>query len=136
MGNRALLLAGGVILAATLPAAAADTSLVAHLLGATAHTKSDAFAEAQFSYDPESKKLDYYVNYDGVAPIKVDIHGSANGNENGPSLLSLPPSESPISGTATLSAGEADMLLAGRTYIDIHSQAFPEGEISGRIARQ
>lgn len=132
MKKRLPLLAASMLVAA-FPAQAADVSLVAHLLGATAHTKSDAFAEGQFTYDPESRKLDYYVNYDGVAPVKVDIHGP---DKERSAPVSLPVSESPISGTMTLSAGQADMLLAGRAMIDIHSQAYPDGEISGLIVKQ
>jgi hypothetical protein len=109
--------------------------LVAHLLGSTAHSGSDAFAEAEFTYDSSSRALEYYVNYDGVAPAKVDIHGPAAGGENAPALVTFHLSESPISGTVTLTQEQAAELLAGKTYLDIHSSTYPDGEIRGQITK-
>lgn len=125
----------GFLLATLSAANAASISLVAHLLGSTARSGSDAFAEAQFTYDSTSRALDYYVNYDGVAPAKMDIHGPAGVGENAPGLVTLPLSESPISGTVTLTGEQAAELLAGKTYLDIHSKAYPDGEIRGQIVK-
>jgi hypothetical protein len=130
-----ILLAVGFLLAAISAANAESISLVAHLLGSTAHSGSDAFAEAQFTYDSNSHALEYYVNYDGVAPAKVDIHGPAGAGETAPAIVTFPLSESPISGTVTLTGGQATELLAGKTYLDIHSKTYPDGEIRGQITR-
>jgi len=121
------------------PAAHADNiSLVAHLLGSSAvpATESDAFAEAQFAFDTGSHELQYYVNYDGVTPAKVDLHGPAGAKDKANAVLSIPPSDSPISGTIKLTPEQNDILMAGKMYIDIHSQKYPDGEIRGQIARQ
>jgi CHRD domain len=125
----------GFLLGLISAANAESTSLVAHLLGGTAHSASDAFAEAQFTYDSSSRALDYYVNYDGVAPSKMDIHGPAGAGENAPALVTLSLSESPISGTVTLTPEQAAELLAGKTYLDIHSKTYPDGEIRGQITK-
>ena len=113
-------------------------SLVAHLLGSgeVPVTQSDAFAEAQFTYDSAARELQYYVNYDGVAPAKVDIHGPAGKEEKAGAILDIPLSESPISGSVKLSAEQAGQLLAGKMYLDIHSQKYPDGEIRGQIVKQ
>lgn len=128
----------GFTLAAISVAHAENISLVAHLLGASEvpATQSDAFAEAQFTYDSAAHELQYYVNYDGVAPVKVDIHGPAGKGENAVSVANIPLSESPVSGTLPLTPEQADELLAGKMYLDIHSQKYPDGEIRGQIARQ
>jgi len=119
-------------------AQAASVSFVAHLLGSgmVPATESDAFAEAQFSYDGALHELQYYINYDGVAPAKVDLHGPAGAGEKAAPLLDIPLSESPISGTAKLTPGQESELLAGKMYLDIHSQKYPDGEIRGQIVRQ
>ncbi|HEY5083608.1 MAG TPA: CHRD domain-containing protein [Rhizomicrobium sp.] len=121
------------------PAAQAESiSLVAHLLGSSEvpATQSDAFAEAQFTYDSASRALQYYLNYDGVAPAKVDLHGPAAANEKASAVLNVPLSDSPISGTVQLTPDQGQQLLAGKMYLDIHSQKYPDGEIRGQIVKQ
>jgi len=119
-------------------ARAESVSLVAHLLGSSEvpGTQSDAFAEAQFTYDSSSRALEYYVNYDGVTPAKVDIHGPAAANENAPAVLNMQLSESPVGGTVQLTLAQGQQLLAGKMYLDIHSQKYPDGEIRGQIVKQ
>lgn len=120
-------------------AAQAETiSLAAHLLGSTEvpATPSDAFAEAQFTYDGALHELQYYVNYDGIAPAKADLHGPALAGDQAASLADLPLSESPLSGSVKLTAEQEAELLAGKMYLDIHSQKYPGGEIRGQIVRQ
>lgn len=123
----------------TVSAAQAETvSLVAHLLGSTMvpATQSDAFAEGEFTYDTATRALQYYVNYDGVAPAKVDLHGPAAAGEKAAPMVDIPLSASPISGTVALTAEQGAQLLAGKTYLDIHSQKYPDGEIRGQIVKQ
>jgi hypothetical protein len=43
--------------------------------------------------------------------------------------------ESPISGTATLTEGQAAALMAGQTYVNIHTDANKSGEIRGQIEK-
>ena len=99
-------------------------------------TQSDAFAEGQFTYDSSTRALQYYVNYDGVAPAKVDLHGPAGAAEKAASVVNIPLSGSPISGTVNLTTEQGAQLLAGKMYLDIHSQTYPDGEIRGQIVRQ
>jgi hypothetical protein len=51
-------------------------------------------------------------------------------------VLNLPLSDSPISGTVQLTPDQGQQLLAGKMYLDIHSQKYPDGEIRGQIVRQ
>lgn len=134
----AFLAVGAIFLGGISASYAQNISLVAHLLGSSAvpPTESDAFAEAQFTYDGNSRALGYYVNYDGVAPLKVDLHGPGGAKENAAAIVNIPVSESPITGTVTLTAAQGADLLAGKMYLDIHSRAYPDGEIRGQIVRQ
>jgi hypothetical protein len=129
-------LAGFLLLAAS-GARADSVSLVAHLLGGgnVPANKSDAFGEAQFMYDTSTRQLDYYVTYDGVAPSKIDIHGPAGAGENGGMTANFPLLESPVTGKVTLTPDQGAALLAGRMYVDIHSQAYANGEIRGQIGK-
>jgi len=137
--NRASFVLAGFLFVAAIPGAeAATVSLVAHLLGSSMvpATQSDAFAEAQFDYDSASHALQYYVNYDGIAPAKMDLHSPGTAREKAASVLDIPLSESPISGTVKLTPGQESELLAGKMYLDIHSQKYPDGEIRGQIVKQ
>jgi hypothetical protein len=134
-------MAGAILLAApffaALPARADTVVMAAHLFGSgnVPVTKSDAFGEAQFSYDTATRRLDYFVSYDGLVPTKIDLHGPAGATETVPALIGLPVTESPLNGQITLTPEQASALLAGRLYIDIHSKAFADGEIRGQIQK-
>lgn len=127
----------GALIGASSAAQAETVSLVAHLLGSTEvpATQSDAFAEAQFTYDSATHELQYYVNYDGIAPARIDLHGPAAAGEKAASAIDLPLSDSPVSGTLKLTAEQEAELLVGKLYLDIHSQKYPDGEIRGQIVR-
>jgi hypothetical protein len=128
----------GLLLVGASSARADSVSLGAHLLGANnvPATKSEAYGEAQFTYDAATRQLDYYVVYDGVAPSKVDLHGPAGASENAAMIANFPVSESPLTGKVTLTPEQGAALTAGRIYVDIHSQAFAGGEIRGQVAKQ
>ena len=110
---------------------------MAHLLGGgnVPANKSDAFGEGQFTYDTATRQLEYYVTYDGITPSKVDIHGPASLAESGAMVANFPLSENPLTGKVTLTPDQGAALLAGHIYVDIHSQAFANGEIRGQIGK-
>jgi hypothetical protein len=136
---RMTIVSTGLFLLAAVSTGQAETvSLTAHLLGgyAVPQNKSDAFGEGQFSYNSQTGQLEYYLTYDGAAPTKIDLHGPAKATENAASVLTFPVSESPVSGTVTLTKPQADNLLAGTMYVDMHSAAYADGEIRGQIRKQ
>jgi hypothetical protein len=136
---RPIFLLAGILLAASVAGVRAESiSLRALLVGGSnvPKTTSEGFGEGQFTYDSATRRLEYYVSYDGVAPTKIDLHGPAGPAETAGALLAIPVSGSPISGAATLSPEQADLLLAGKLYIDMHSQAYAGGEVRGQIQKQ
>ena len=130
-------LAGALVLAVISAADAQTASLAAHLFGNSVvpQTKSDAYGEAQFTYDSETRQLDYYVTYDGAAPTRIDLHGPAAPGENAGAVAVFSVSESPVTGKVTLTPEQANVLLAGKMYVDLHSQAYANGEIRGQIQK-
>lgn len=126
------------LLTAITTAQAGPVSLTAQLLGsnATPQNKSDAFGEGQFTYDAETGKLDYYLTYDGATPTRIDLHGPARAGENAAPILAIPVSPSPVSGSLALTKAQADNLLTGTLYVDMHSAAYADGEIRGQIKKQ
>ena len=138
-GNTRLtvILAGSLLALGLSPVRAETISLAAHLFGSSAvpQTKSDAFGEAQFTYDSQTRQLDYYVTYDGASPTRIDIHGPAGPGEKAMAIATFPVSESPVTGKTILTQDQANALLAGKVYVDLHSQAYADGEIRGQIGK-
>ena len=110
------LLASIFFTASVLGAGAQSISLRALLVGSTnlPRTTSEGFGEAQFNFDGATRRLEYYVSYDGVAPTKIDLHGPAGPAETAGAILAIPVSGSPISGAATLTPEQAALLLSGK----------------------
>ena len=62
------------------------------------------------------------------------FHGPAQPGANAPVVLPLPnPLVSPADGATTLTEAQAAELVAGRWYVNLHTAAFPGGEIRGLL---
>lgn len=84
------------------------------------------------------QKLNYTVTYQGLKPKLAHIHTGAPGTA-GPVTIEFEDKTlaSPVTtGTYTLKMEEAENLLNNRMYVNIHSDAFPGGEIRGDIKRK
>jgi hypothetical protein len=90
-----------------------------------------------FTFDTVTRKLDWDINYGGLSgPAAAGhIHGPAAAGANAGVMVPFPAPASPIRGSATLTEAQATELMAGRTYVNIHTAAHPGGEIRGQITR-
>ena len=137
-----VLLAGAIAascLVAAISRARAETdTLIAYLTGSAAvpADATEAFGQARFTYDSETRRLVYLVTYDGLPGAQVEIHGPAEIGQNAPVLIPFPTPESPASGAVTLTRAEASALLAGKLYVDVHSGGYARGEIRGQIEKE
>lgn len=95
-------------------------------------TATGAFVGA---YTASTKQLSYSVTYSGFTPTLAHIHIGAPGT-NGSVAIPFSSLNSPITGTVTLTADQADKLLTSNMYVNMHSSAFPNGEIRGDIKKQ
>ena len=128
------------MLFATAPsvAQAATITLTAYLSGASAvpPSQSAAFGEADFTYDSKTRELEYLVTYEGMPSAQVEIHGPADATENAPVLIPFPTPQSPLSGILVLSSGQANLLLAGKLYVEVHARNSADGAIRGQIEKR
>ncbi len=87
--------------------------------------------------DTHTNLFTYHYEFSGLssAQTAAHIHGFAPAGSNAGILFDLGLG-SPKSGSVTLSAAQAANFLADLAYINVHSTAFPGGEIRGQIARQ
>ena len=63
------------------------------------------------------------------------IHLGARGKAGDVALALCGPCKSGVSGKATLTASQKKSLLAGGTYVNVHTAKNPNGEIRGQIVR-
>jgi hypothetical protein len=94
---------------------------------------------ADLTYDPSTRVLTWTVTYSGLSgpATTAQFHGPAQPGKNAPALVWLAkqgsPVESPINGQATLTPDQARQFAQGEWYINIDTQAHPDGEIRGQV---
>jgi hypothetical protein len=98
---------------------------------------STATGAADASFDTDSKAFSATVTYEGLSgpAIGAHIHGPAEQGSNAGIVLRFESASSPTDLSATLTDAQAADLLAGRLYVNIHTELNPGGEIRGNLTR-
>ncbi len=102
---------------------------------ATPSNTSKATGKAQFTYNPNTYILTGTVSFQGMTPTDAHIHQGAVG-VSGITVFGLATGTitSPFSYTSpALTATQQADLLANLYYINLHSIAYPDGEIRGQL---
>ncbi len=97
---------------------------------------SPAFGGGQFLIDTDANTVSYRIAFVGLAGAETaaHIHGPADPGMNAGVLDALPVGNPKVGVWNYLEAQEGD-ILAGKTYVNIHSSVSPSGEIRGQITR-
>ena len=141
MNRHLIMMAAAGALVVTAGAAEARTVYFhANLAGTTEvpPTTSPGTGTAMVSLNTSTRKLTYTVTYQGLTgpATAAHIHGPAATGKNGPVMTPLgPAASSPIKGTATATAAEVKAMEGGMTYVNVHTQQNPGGEIRGQLMR-
>jgi hypothetical protein len=88
------------------------------------------------SLDKQTSVLTWTVTYAGLTgPVKAGhFHGPAAAGANSGVALGFSGSvESPIKGSATLTAAQVADLMAGKWYVNLHTAGNPGGEVRGQV---
>jgi hypothetical protein len=93
---------------------------------------STASGSGSFVYNVASRELNYSIGTSGLTATAAHIHQGAAG-VNGPVVHALDHSSVPMQGMWTLSESEAGALANAGLYVNVHTAAFPGGEIRGQI---
>jgi hypothetical protein len=124
-------------LAAGLPAGAETVRLAATLSAANEVPpgNSGAMGEADVSYDTVTHILSWSITHMGLTSpaTAAHFHGPAGLGDNAPPIITITNLTSPVTGTATLTDGQAEQLLAEQWYLNFHTPAAPGGEIRGQV---
>lgn len=102
---------------------------------AGAGTGSGGSGAGTMTLDHATLEFSWFVAWQDLdAPVTVaHFHGPAMPGQNGGVEVAIDAGSNPSSGSTFLTSAQADDLLAGLWYVNIHSQAFPSGEIRGQV---
>ena len=86
--------------------------------------------------DTATRKLDWKGTYSGLSgpATAAHFHGPAKTGANAGVAVPVDAGQSPFSGSATLTEGQAADLVAGMMYFNIHTEKNAGGEIRGQLA--
>lgn len=98
---------------------------------------STAAGSVTGTYDSATKILSITVTYSGITPSNGHIHKAAAGS-NGPVTFPFTGfAASPFTFTsAALTAAQQDDLFNSLYYVNLHTAAYPGGEIRGQLLKQ
>lgn len=102
-----------------------------------APTGSAAKGVGVFELDTATNILSYEILYTDVLldgpETAAHIHGAADPGKNADVIFPLPVGDYKAGVTAALTPAQVADLSADKWYVNIHSSAFPNGEIRGQI---
>jgi hypothetical protein len=99
---------------------------------------SNGAGKLEATYDSSTKQLSYTADYSGLTgnATMAHFHGPADPGKNAPIVVPVQGNvASPIKGTATLTDAQADELLAGKLYFNVHTEKNKGGEIRGQVTK-
>lgn len=85
--------------------------------------------------DDATNLFSWAVTWSGLSGIAsaAHFHGAATENQNAGVQVGIGVGSNPAIGSATISGQQANDLLAGLWYVNVHSAAFAGGEIRGQV---
>lgn len=133
----AAIAAAGLLFAAA-PAYAEILKMAADLTAAAEvpPTTSTGKGRLEGTFDTNSRELNYTVTYEGLTgpATAAHFHGPANDNQNAPPVVPVEGDlTSPFTGKATLTPEQQTQIHDQKWYFNIHTAAFPDGEIRGKV---
>ena len=133
-------LAGLALVAATGVASAKIIKLHA-VLAPEMHVTSKSSGKMNGTYNTRTHKLIYHVTHSGMSGkvLAAHIHGPAK--PGGTYLLSAPilvplhvSDDGVVSGHTKLNATQAKTIEMGDSYVNLHTKAYPKGELAGQVS--
>ena len=134
LAGLALTMAGALI----SPATAEVVNLKAAMNAGTEVTPNSSAGTGTLTatYDTASKKLSWKGSYSGLTGPATAAHfHTGEPGKNGGVALAITPNASPFEGSATLTDAQAADLLAGKWYVNVHTEANKGGEIRGQVTK-
>jgi len=93
-----------------------------------------ATGAATFSLNGERTLLTYTLEHTVESPTAAHLHLGLAG-DSGEELLTLPLAPGVLTGTVEVTRDQARALESGNAYVDVHSEAHPNGEVRAQVVR-
>jgi hypothetical protein len=126
-----------VAFAFSTTSAFAQDKLAATLSGAeeVPPVETAATGTADITWNADTKELSWVIEFSGLSgpATAAHFHGPAAAGENAGPVITIEDLESPSEGTATLTDEQAEQLAGGQWYVNVHTEANPDGEIRGQV---
>ena len=144
--NKMIRIAFGSLITAGLAfstASAAEIKLKATLNAASEvpANASTGKGTAELTLNDATKEISWKITFEGLTgdATAAHIHGPAAAGANAGVVTSLGPMgapvKSPLVGKATLTDAQIADVLAGNTYVNVHTAANKGGEIRGQVGK-
>lgn len=140
MGSRTVLALAALAFLASAPVALAETvKLAADLSGKNEVPPHDgaAVGKAEMTLDTDTLIFAWNVGYSGLSGpvIGAHIHGPVHAGNNAGIMIPFPTTDNPMTGSMKITEAQARDILAGLTYVNIHTREHPGGEIRGQLQK-
>ncbi|MBK8771660.1 MAG: CHRD domain-containing protein [Rhizobiales bacterium] len=98
-------------------------------------TDSKGSGMATVTVDTDTKKVSWEVTSKDLTgdATAAHIHGPAAAGENAPPMIDI--SANIAKGSGDITDAQLADLQAGRTYLNIHTMKYPDGEIRGQLMK-
>lgn len=97
---------------------------------------STATGTTTLTYDGDTKTFTAVTTYTGLTPTMGHIHKAVKG-ENGPVIFPFTNLASPITlNSGVLTDAQINALYKDSLYVNLHTQAYPGGEIRGQLTEE
>jgi CHRD domain len=124
-------------LALASPAAAEMMTFNAELKGSSEVPPADSAATgtAMVTVDTTTKKVTWEIKHSGLSgdAVAAHIHGPADETQAAGPLVDL--SANVMTGSADITDAQIADVQAGKTYVNVHTAKFPDGEIRGQLKK-
>jgi hypothetical protein len=132
-------LACGISLACAAPSMAAMVDLRADLKASNEvpPNESKATGSVTATFDTDSNKLSWKGTVSGLSgPVTAAHFHAAEAGRNGAVAVSMMGTDKgSLEGSATLTDTQAEDLMAGKWYVNIHTATHKAGEIRGQVTK-
>lgn len=125
--------------AATTLAAAIQYHAVLHGTSEVPPNKTTGSGELFATLDTATKQLSYTLSFAGLtgSAVAAHFHGPAAAGVNAAVVVPITGNlAEPVHGTAPLTDAQIKDLLAGKWYVNVHTEMNKGGEIRGQLMRQ